>query len=185
MVARQIGSSKSGAATGAGRLPEAPEGGVQAALCGKHRQGRWFESTIRSSVRAVFRAPGFSTGIPRQSLQATPSVRVILYNPSPAWGVFHGFVDTVPKPRDALELPLQHRGSCSRSSTRAGASVSGRLRRCSRRMAAREARSTGYAAFVLAAGWTGRAVARRRAACSQRCDIAGRCLMIVGAGEIA
>ena len=29
------------------RLPEAPEGGVQAALCGKHRQGRWFESTIR------------------------------------------------------------------------------------------------------------------------------------------
>lgn len=32
------------------RLPEAPEGGVQAALCGKHRQGRWFESTIRGRV---------------------------------------------------------------------------------------------------------------------------------------
>ncbi len=34
MVARQIGSIESAAATGAGRLPEAPEGGVQAALCG-------------------------------------------------------------------------------------------------------------------------------------------------------
>ena len=32
------------------RLPEAPEGGVQAALCGKHRQGRWFESTIRKAT---------------------------------------------------------------------------------------------------------------------------------------
>jgi hypothetical protein len=54
-AARQIGSSKSGAATGAGRLPEAPEGGVQAALCGKHRQGRWFESTIRYLVSWGFR----------------------------------------------------------------------------------------------------------------------------------
>ena len=46
-VAGQIQNSKSGAATGAGRLPEAPEGGVRAALCGKQRQGGWFESTIR------------------------------------------------------------------------------------------------------------------------------------------
>ena len=38
------------------RLPEAPEGGVQAALCGKHRQGRWFESTIRN----VERRPNYS-----------------------------------------------------------------------------------------------------------------------------
>jgi hypothetical protein len=40
VAARQIGSIKSGAATGASRPPEAPEGGVQAALCGKQRQGR-------------------------------------------------------------------------------------------------------------------------------------------------
>ena len=37
------------------RLPEAPEGGVQAALCGKHRQGRWFESTIRSALGDGFK----------------------------------------------------------------------------------------------------------------------------------
>ncbi len=53
MVARQIGGSKAAAATGAGCLPEAPEGGVQAALCGKHRHGRWFESTIRGASAAA------------------------------------------------------------------------------------------------------------------------------------
>jgi hypothetical protein len=53
VIARQIGSIKSGAATGAGRPPEAAEGGVQAALCGKQRQGRWFESTIRWTVTSI------------------------------------------------------------------------------------------------------------------------------------
>jgi hypothetical protein len=57
VAARQIGSIKSGAATGASRLPEAPEGGVQAALCGKQRQGRRFESTIRRRLPLTTRLP--------------------------------------------------------------------------------------------------------------------------------
>ncbi len=60
MIARQIGSIKSGAATGAGRPSEAAEGGVQAALCGKPRQGRWFESTTRSIDLALGLRRAFS-----------------------------------------------------------------------------------------------------------------------------
>ena len=53
------------------RLPEAPEGGVQAALCGKHRQGRWFESTIRIGIpgaKLQFPAPRLSAVGRRQDI---------------------------------------------------------------------------------------------------------------------